>query len=298
VALAEQYPTAPASFDALQMAIRTSLGPKGKPGTWDKTVKLLGIHWVNKPDIERVLANLAGWLEPSGDALLRDVIAHNPDGAIQARACQAMINARESEADQVDWLKKPENRAERAEASNQELARLMSRGELLRKEIAELQAIVREKYPDVPLVAIGHRPPRVTGEDLSGKTVRLDDLRGKVVVLDIWATWCGPCREMIPHEREMVERLKDKPFALVSISVDAEKKTLTDFLSKEKMPWNHWWNGAEGKLIDALNIQHYPTIFVLDPSGLIRYKEIRGEELEKAVNSLLEEAKRKTAKAA
>ena len=92
---------------------------------------------------------------------------------------------------------------------------------------------------------------------------------------------------MIPHEREMVERLKDKPFALVSISVDDEKKTLADFLAKEKMPWTHWWNGAEGKLIDTLNIQHYPTIFVLDAKGVIRYKEIRGEELEKAVNTLL-----------
>ena len=89
---------------------------------------------------------------------------------------------------------------------------------------------------------------------------------------------------MIPHEREMVERLKDKPFALVSISVDDEKKTLTDFLAKEPMPWTHWWNGAEGKLIDTLNIEHYPTIFVARPRGVIRYKEIRGEELEKAVN--------------
>ena len=93
----------------------------------------------------------------------------------------------------------------------------------------------------------------------------------------------------------MVARLKDKPFALVSISVDEEKKTLTDFLAKESMPWNHWWNGAEGKLIDTLNIQHYPTIFVLDAQGVIRFKEIRGEELEKAVNELLKETEKKTA---
>ena len=61
------------------------------------------------------------------------------------------------------------------------------------------------------------------------------------------------------------------------------------------MPWAHWWNGAGGKLIDTMSIQHYPTIFVLDAERVIRYKEIRGEKLEKAVNELLKETEKKTA---
>ena len=69
-------------------------------------------------------------------------------------------------------------------------------------------------------------------------------------MLDIWATWCGPCVEMIPHEREMVERLKDQPFALVSISTDEKKETLIKFLAREKMPWTRWWNGHKGGIID------------------------------------------------
>lgn len=95
-----------------------------------------------------------------------------------------------------------------------------------------------------------------------------------------------------------MERLNGKPFALVSISADAEKNTLTDFLAEEPMPWTHWRNGAEGKLIDTLSIMHYPTIFVLDGNGVIRYKEIRGEELEKAVNTLLDGAQAQPKKAA
>ena len=92
---------------------------------------------------------------------------------------------------------------------------------------------------------------------------------------------------MIPHEREMVERLKDKPFVLVSISVDEKKETLTAFLAKEKMPWTHWWNGSDGGIIDDWDVKYYPTIYVLDPDGVIRHKDLRGDELEKAVNNLL-----------
>src|SRR5438105_4677276 len=64
-----------------------------------------------------------------------------------------------------------------------------------------------------------------------------------------WATWCPPCRAMIPHERKRVERLKDKPFTLVSISIDAQKDALTNFLKKEKMPWTHVWDGTKGSVV-------------------------------------------------
>ena len=89
-------------------------------------------------------------------------------------------------------------------------------------------------------------------------------------MLDVWATWCGPCKAMIPHEREMVERLKDKPFQLVSLSIDDEVKTLKEFLAKEKMPWTHWWAGPggwEAKFADDWDIRSIPAIFVLDRQG-------------------------------
>jgi thiol-disulfide isomerase/thioredoxin len=146
-----------------------------------------------------------------------------------------------------------------------------------------------DKYDDVcPDLSVGKPVPEVVSRDVDGKTVRLSALKGKVIVLDIWATWCVPCKAMIPHEREMVGRLKDKPFALVSISADEEKETLTTFLAKEKMPWTHWWNGNEGGILEDWNVEAYPTIYVLDAKGVIRYKDLRGEKLEEAVNTLIE----------
>ena len=63
-------------------------------------------------------------------------------------------------------------------------------------------------------IGVGRPVPDVEGTDLDGKKVKLSSYRGKVVLLDFWATWCGPCMAMIPHDRELVEKLKDKPFAL------------------------------------------------------------------------------------
>ena len=118
--------------------------------------------------------------------------------------------------------------------------RFLAAGERARRELQQTEEILCEEYADlVTNLSVGATMRELVSEDLEGKTVRLGDLKGKVVVLDLWATWCGPCVAMIPHEREMVKRHKDKPFALVSISVDTEKRTLTDFLAKEPMPWNH-----------------------------------------------------------
>ena len=98
---------------------------------------------------------------------------------------------------------------------------------------------------------------------------------------------------MIPHEREMVEKLKEKPFTLVSISADEEKETLTKFLAKEKMPWTHWWNGQSGGILEDWDVQYFPTIYVIDSKGIIRHKDLRGEALEKAVHELLTESEEK-----
>ncbi len=147
------------------------------------------------------------------------------------------------------------------------------------------------KLREIRLLKVGKLLPEVNGETLEGKKQTISDFRGKVIVLDVWTTWCGPCKAMIPHQKEMVTRLKGKPFELLSISCDEEKEVLVDFLKKNDMNWKHWWVGKRGEFSKSLNISFYPTVYVIDSKGVIRFKNIRGKELDNAVDTLLAEEK-------
>jgi len=164
----------------------------------------------------------------------------------------------------------------------------------LRKQIDELRqdAVKTHKMKDL---FVGAKMPELKSEDLGGKEVKLSDLKGKVVVLDMWATWCPPCRAMIPHERDLVGKMKDKPFVLVSVSFDEKKETLTKFLEGEKMPWTHWFNGSSGPIGKELGIRAFPTIYILDGEGVIRFKDLRDKDMDKAVEILVKEAEGKKA---
>jgi thiol-disulfide isomerase/thioredoxin len=144
-------------------------------------------------------------------------------------------------------------------------------------------------------IGVGKPLPEVEGVDLDGKKVKLSSLKGKVVLLDVWATWCPPCRAMIPHERELVSNMSKKPFVLLSVSVDTEKATLTEFMATEKMPWNHWWDGAKGPVAKMFKIRAFPTLFLIDAKGVVRKKWVGSpgnEALDKAVEELVAEAEK------
>jgi thiol-disulfide isomerase/thioredoxin len=122
---------------------------------------------------------------------------------------------------------------------------------------------------------------------VDGQAIRLSDLRGKVVVLDFWATWCPPCRAMIPHERELVKKHAGQPFVFLGISADTDRNRLRDFLREQGMTWPNAFDGPDGPIQQLYQITYFPTIFVLDAEGVIRDKDVRGPDLERAVERLL-----------
>lgn len=95
---------------------------------------------------------------------------------------------------------------------------------------------------------------------------------------------------MYPHERSLVKRLTGKPFALIGINSDP-KNHLREVLKKENMTWRSWWDGGDtsGPIATHWNVRGWPTIYVLDHKGVIRFKGPREEQLDKAVDQLLAE---------
>lgn len=102
---------------------------------------------------------------------------------------------------------------------------------------------------------------------------------------------------MYPHERSLVERLKDKPFAIVGVNSDDDKKKLKERMEKEKITWRSFWDGPDGPdgpIHRAWNVVGVPTIYILDARGVIRAKNVHEEkEIDKVIDELLKEVEKK-----
>ena len=122
------------------------------------------------------------------------------------------------------------------------------------KDYADCPRLMREGQPtlgeeakqelfELRYLRIGKAAPDIAAEGVDGQKLKLSDYRGKVTVVNFWASWCGPCMAMLPHERELVERLKDKPFILIGVNGDETREKAKEVMAKEKMTWPSFWNG-------------------------------------------------------
>ena len=139
---------------------------------------------------------------------------------------------------------------------------------------------------------IGSEPIAFEVTDLRGKKLTLDQYKGKVVLLDFWATWCGPCKVEMPNVVRTYKKYNPKGFDIVGISLDQNKTSMENYVKSAGMEWRHHFDGKgwQNGVAMLYKVRFIPATYLIDKKGKIRYRSLRGRQLEDAVKKLLDEA--------
>ena len=133
-------------------------------------------------------------------------------------------------------------------------------------------------------------PFNITTAD--GQKLSLDALRGKVILMDFWATWCGPCREAMPHMRDIAKKFKGEPLIVLSVSLDDDEQKWKEFIQKNEMTWPQYRDpGAlKGQMAELFTVHAIPHTFTIDADGVLQDEHIGDAAVEGKLKKLIARA--------
>jgi peroxiredoxin len=156
--------------------------------------------------------------------------------------------------------------------------------------LAAQKMIATQSTAKTPQYTLLNKPaPEIALPDLNGKTVSLSSFKGKYVLVDFWASWCGPCRAENPNVVEAYNKFKDKNFTILGVSLDQDKAAWQQAIAKDNLTWTHisdlkQW---ESTVVPAYGIEGIPFNVLLDPDGKIIASNLRGGALESKLAEVL-----------
>ena len=147
------------------------------------------------------------------------------------------------------------------------------------------------RFADHPEFARLPSAPTVAVDTLGGKHFDLENMGGKVVLIDFWATWCGPCNQELPHLKKLAQQFQSEPFEIISISWDADETKWKAFIAANGMTWNHY-RDADHSLTNSFGINAIPRYFTIDGNGVLT-GEVLGSDsnIEGRIKKMLQQAK-------
>lgn len=174
-----------------------------------------------------------------------------------------------------DKLEKMRQRARRFEAEREKKMTPEEREEQKKRQAMDAKIKIGERFPDAKV------------KDNAGEIKQLSDYvgKGKYVLIDFWASWCGPCRKEMPNVKATYEKYASKGFEVISISVDKQQKPWRSAIEELGMNWTQVLNVDAA---DIYGIYAIPKTFLVDPTGIVIDRNLRGKKLEKALSKLVE----------
>jgi thiol-disulfide isomerase/thioredoxin len=167
----------------------------------------------------------------------------------------------------------------------------------------EFRAFIKEAKGDAAAVARAARflnrvelararmAPAFSVTTMDGQRIAMDDLAGKVVLIDFWATWCGPCREALPHVRKIAQKFQGQPFVVLSVSLDSDAGKWQDFVSKNEMTWLQYRDGGfGGAMAKMFSVSAIPATFSIDADGVLEDQHVGDADIEGKLKKMIAHA--------
>lgn len=169
---------------------------------------------------------------------------------------------------------------EAAKARFEQFVTMQSAGEVDRKRA--------QRFASHPELARARMAPAFSLTTMDGQRISLDDLQNKIVLIDFWATWCGPCRAALPQMKELVKKFQGQPMLVLSVSLDKDEKAWREFVAKNEMTWPQYYDGGfEGPISTLFAVHAIPQTFTIGSDGVLQDEHVGDVSIQGKLKKLI-----------